>query len=155
MKIKVVSLSKTHSSAFQAQEENYLKRIRRFCPVELIHVKRKAITRSAVEKATQRDFDQAMRHISTDTYLIALGSKGKEFSSEELARFLDERFKSGCHSLTFLIGGPLGLPEESLKRADSIISLSKLTFSHEMVRLILIEAIYRSLDILHDRRYHK
>ena len=89
-----------------------------------------------------------------DSYIIALDSTGQELSSTEISQEINKIMIDGNNSITFIIGGPLGLDGSIKKRADLILSLSKLTFTHQMVRTILLEQIYRSMMILGNRKYH-
>ncbi|MDD5085876.1 MAG: 23S rRNA (pseudouridine(1915)-N(3))-methyltransferase RlmH [Candidatus Omnitrophica bacterium] len=155
MKLKIISIAKSPTTSFEDQEGEYLKRIRKYCPVDVINVKRSSIKSPVADKACRIDFEKALERADKGGFIVLLGERGRELSSPELARFLDERIRSGCNSLSFIIGGPLGIPEECYKKANAVISLSRLTFPHGVVKLILLEAIYRSLDILHGGRYHK
>lgn len=155
MKLKIISIAKSETTSFECQEGEYLKRIRKYCPVDVINIKRSPIKGHAADKPCRVDFQKALERVDKGSFIVLLGERGKELSSEELARFLDERIRSGCNSLSFIIGGPLGIPEECYKKANAVLSLSRLTFPHGMVKLLLLEAIYRSLDILHGGRYHK
>lgn len=94
------------------------------------------------------------KHVKDD-YIICLFDKGEEMDSEDFARFLGEKGSNSVHDITFIVGGFLGLAEEILKRANFLLSLSKMTLSHELTRIVLLEQIYRSLSIMHGRQYAK
>ena len=98
--------------------------------------------------------DALEKHIK-DEYIICLFDRGKEMDSEEFARFLEQTAASAASCITFVVGGFLGLAERILKRADLLLSLSKMTFSHELTRVVLLEQIYRSLTIMKGRHYAK
>jgi 23S rRNA (pseudouridine1915-N3)-methyltransferase len=96
-----------------------------------------------------------MDNFLRNDYIICLFHEGKEMSSFELARFLKKVSSSSARAVTFVIGGFLGLEEKNLKRADALLSLSRMTFSHELSRVMLLEQIYRSLMIIKGRQYTK
>ena len=94
------------------------------------------------------------KHVKDD-YIICLLDKGKEMNSEEFARFLEEKGSFSLRPVTFIVGGFLGLAEGILKKSQLKLSLSKMTFSHELTRIVLLEQIYRALSIKHGRQYAK
>lgn len=95
-----------------------------------------------------------LKNIDEKDFVIALDGKGKEFSTEDLALFLEKRMMAGHKRLLFIIGGAFGLSDDILNRADTIWSLSKLTFPHQLVRLILAESVYRALSVIKKEPYH-
>lgn len=95
-----------------------------------------------------------MNKISDGDYVVALDNRGKEMSTEELADFTNIQMVSGNKNLVFIIGGSYGLDESVLKRADLVWSLSRLTFPHQIVRLILVESIYRAISVIKNEPYH-
>ncbi len=106
------------------------------------------------QKIKEIEADALEKHIKDD-YIICLFDRGKEMNSEEFARFLEQTGTNAAGCITFVIGGFLGLADRILKRADLLLSLSKMTFSHELTRVILLEQIYRSLTIMKGRHYAK
>ena len=107
-----------------------------------------------VEKAKNEEGDRVLKLLKND-YLIGLDLNKKEFSSEEFADFLDKKLVEGGSSISFVIGGSYGLSDALKVRCNTSISLSKLTFLHQMTRLILLEQIYRAFKILNNETYHK
>lgn len=95
-----------------------------------------------------------LQWLKPDDYLVALDEHGKQFSSEALADFLQERATASTKNIVFVIGGAFGLDEQVLKKAKTTWSLSQLTFPHQLVRLILAEQVYRACTILHNEKYH-
>jgi len=122
---------------------------------ELIETKAaKGIPEKFTQKIKEIEASELEKHFKND-YIICLFHEGKEMSSVEFARFLNKLSSSSARAITFVVGGFLGLEERVLKRADTILSLSRMTFSHELSRLMLLEQIYRSLMIIKGRQYAK
>ena len=103
----------------------------------------------------QREEERILKHVSRDDYVILLDLKGKALSSPELATLLDDLALKGRSSISFVIGGSLGVSEGVRKRADYCWSLSNLTFPHQLIRLVLLEQIYRAQKISRGEAYHK
>lgn len=130
-------------------------RINRLETCELIRTKEaKGIPEKFADRIREIEAAGLEEHIKND-YLIGLTDKGKEMSSIEFARFLEKIAASSTRIVTFVIGGFLGLEERILRRADFLLSLSRMTFSHELSRVMLLEQIYRSLTIMKGRKYAK
>ena len=154
MKIKILSLRRSDSPAVRSLEEEYLKRLRKYASLEFIDIKRGKIKGSS--KGTNReDARKIISRLSKDDYTVVLTESGKEFSSSEFAVFIKNNLHKGIRTMTFIIGGPTGFSDEIFAYVDYKLSLSRMTFPHKLTRLILIEALYRSFDILHGGPYHK
>lgn len=142
---------------WQAAESDYAKRIRRYGNLDMIAVKeapQHALRND--DLARQAEADEIARRLSGDEFVIALDRRARQLSSEGLAEFLQTSMLHGSNRLAFVIGGPLGLSEDFLNtRANRILSLSEMTFPHEMAKVILVEQIYRALTILRGEPYHK
>ena len=153
MKIKVAWIGKTKESAIQSLTDEYLKRISHYAAVEALPLKDEAQLLSLAgspahkKKNTSRNTDKA-RH-----KLVLLDREGKQLSSEDLAQFL-EREKLNAVPLLFAIGGSDGFSEEARRLATSTISLGKMTFPHELARVVLLEQLYRAFTILSKHPYH-
>ena len=136
-------------------QQFYLERINQMEKCELIQTK---TAKGISEKFAQRIMDieaaDLEKHFKND-YIICLFDEGKEMNSFEFARFLKSIPSSSARAITFIVGGFLGLEERILKRADALLSLSQMTFSHELIRIMLLEQIYRSLMIIQGRQYVK
>jgi len=155
MKLEVLLLNKTKESYLQQGLLDYQTRLKRFNPIELIEIKvKKLSTRSDSEI---KSFESTLldRRAAEGSYRIALDSSGQQLSSEKFASLLSELERSSVQIVTFIIGGPLGLADEQLRQADKILSLSAMTYTHDMTRLILLEQIYRAYTIKAGTRYHK
>lgn len=145
MKITFISIGKQNDQAINSAVEDYTKRIGKYFKAEW-----KIIPNSdKVEEG-----EKILKALEPGDYLVALDEKGKELNTIELSQFIEKRMIAGDKKIVFAIGGAYGLGEEVLKRADFKWSLSKLTFPHQLVRLILSETIYRSISVLKNEPYH-
>ena len=154
-KIKIIVVGNTKSSFIKEGEQFYLERLRRYTDTEWVAVKPQKVWkgRSSEEILAVESQSIEKKFFSRD-YIIALGIRGKEYDSEGLAGWI-ERLSLNQKSLCFVIGGPLGLSKKILHSADEILSLSKLTLTHEMSRLLLLEQLYRAYTIIMGEKYHK
>jgi 23S rRNA (pseudouridine1915-N3)-methyltransferase len=149
LKIKVAWIGKTKEPAIQALTDEYLKRISHYAEAEAVVLKDEAAILSlASGERKQHKNENKDRH-----KLILLDSRGKQFSSEELAEFL-EREQVNAIPLLFAIGGSDGFSEEARRRARFILSLGKMTLPHELARVVLLEQLYRAFTILKNHPYH-
>lgn len=154
MKLKILWPGKTKSRELRMLQEFYLERIRFFEPCEVIETKEaKGIEEKHEQKIKDVEARNMEKHLGED-YIICLAQGGQEMTSLEFARFL-EKCSASSRTVTFICGGFLGLAERILKRANTLLSLSKMTFSHELSRVILLEQIYRALTIKKGIHYAK
>ena len=155
MKIWFWSIGKAHDSYVKEGIAEFTKRISKYFPVEwtIIPVPKNAGMLSEMD-LKKREGETVLQWLKPDDYLIALDEHGKQFSSEGLSDFLQERASASTKNLVFLIGGAFGLDAAVLKRAQMKWSLSQLTFPHQLVRLILAEQVYRACTILQNEKYH-
>jgi 23S rRNA (pseudouridine1915-N3)-methyltransferase len=155
MKIKVICIGKTGKGFLEEGETTYLNRLKHYVPVERIEIpdlkNAKSLTADQIKK---QEGDLILSKVNSGEQLYLLDEHGKTFTSEKFAEFLQQRFNQGGHALTLVIGGPYGFSEEVYKAATGKISLSELTFSHQMVRMILFEQLYRGMTILRGEPYH-
>jgi 23S rRNA (pseudouridine1915-N3)-methyltransferase len=155
MKLKIVWPGKTRNKSIKDLQRRYLEKINRLESCSLIETKdARGFTDKDGQKIRKIEADALEKHIKDD-YIICLFDRGQEMNSEEFARFLKETGSSAAHCITFVVGGFMGLAERIVKKADLLLSLSKMTFSHELTRIILLEQIYRSLTIMKGRHYAK
>ena len=154
LKIKIICLGKLKESYWREAEAEYLKRLQRFAKIEIIELQEISFQpKDDPEKIKKQEGEKIIKQINKGEFIIALDLNGKEMESEDLAHFLEDTGKQG-QAITIIIGGPLGLSGEVLSHANLQLSLSKLTFTHQMVRVILLEQIYRSGNILMGKVYH-
>ncbi len=155
MRLKILWPGKTRSGPIKELQDAYLKKINALERCELIETREaRGLAEKESKKILEIEAAGLEKHIKDD-YIICLFDKGKEVDSEDFARLIREKGSNSVHGITFIAGGFLGLAEEILKRANMLLSLSKMTFSHELTRIVLLEQIYRSLSILHGRQYAK
>ena len=155
MKIQLWTIGKNHEPYIKQGLEDFTKRAGRYYPVEwvIIPVPKNAGMLSEADLKLQ-EARVILDWLKKDDYLVALDEYGKEMTSEQLSLFLQARGNDSVRSLVFLIGGAFGLDEAVLKRANYKWSLSKLTFPHQLVRLILAEQLYRACSIGNNEKYH-
>ncbi len=154
-KIKIICLGKFKEAGFVGLENEYLKRLRPYAKVELKELREVPYeTEDMVQKVKAEEGKLILKHISADSIVIILEEKGFMRSSVEFSEFM-ERLGSLGRELVFVIGSGVGLGDEVRARANHVISLSPLTFTHNFARVLLEEQIYRSAMILTGRKYHK
>lgn len=134
--------------------KEYVKRIGRFCEINLHQVKKGGdVNTIDSSKILNQESKNILSHVRDSDYVILLDRKGQEFGSREFASFLEEQFLTRSH-LVFVIGGALGTSDAVKKRANIVISLSKMTFTHQMSVLILLEQLFRAFKIIKNQKYH-
>lgn len=155
MKIALWTVGKPHDAYVKAGIEEFTKRLSKYFGVEwqVIPVPKNATMLSEGEMKG-KEGESILQLLKEDDYLVALDERGKELTSEELSQFVAQRADSGTKRLVFLIGGAYGLDKEVMRRAKMQWSLSKLTFPHQLVRLLLAEQLYRACTILRNEKYH-
>ncbi|MCM2535640.1 23S rRNA (pseudouridine(1915)-N(3))-methyltransferase RlmH [Neobacillus pocheonensis] len=159
MNISILTVGKLKEKYLKLGIDEYLKRLSAYAKVESIEVAdEKApeiLSELEMMQVKQKEGERILAKISQDTYVIALAINGKMQSSEELANTLDKLATYGKSKIAFIIGGSLGLSEEVLKRSNEQLSFSKMTFPHQLMKLILVEQIYRAYRINRGEPYHK
>ena len=156
LKIRIIVVDRTRSSFVHEGESLYLKRLRRYVQAEWVEVKPAKITKGRSEEEILLSEGQAIgRKIEPRDYRVALDRSGYQYDSEGLASWLEAMSTTVNGWVSFLIGGPLGLSRQILQQADKVLSLSRLTLTHEMSRLILLEQLYRAFTIMKGEQYHK
>ncbi len=156
MKIKIIVVGKTKEPFLQAGEQQFLKRLAHYCQIEWLIVKAEKITENSNEQLVKRkEAERILGQIRSFEHVVALDERGTQLSSAEFAEFLAKKMNEGVGEVAFVIGGALGLDDSVLTSAMRVLSLSKMTFTHEMTRLILLEQLYRAFTILRGTKYHK
>ena len=155
MKIEFWSIGKPHDPALKTAIDMYTARLEKYAPVcwQILPVPKNAGMLSEMD-LKRLEGKMITEWLDKDTFLVALDEYGKEMDSEGLASLLVKRGNMSTRKLVFLIGGAFGLDESILNRADYKWSLSKLTFPHQLVRLILAEQVYRAYTIIKNEKYH-
>ncbi len=154
MKFEILFLGKTREKYLEQGIRDYAERLRRYIPLEIKTIKLKHGRNDSDQVIMKKEADLLLDRTATG-YLVALDPAGHEQRSEEMASAITGWENRGLQTITFLIGGHLGLADKVLKRADLNWSLSRLTFTHEMSRFILLEQLYRACSIKAGHNYHK
>jgi len=159
MNIKVITVGRIKEKFLKDGIEEYLKRLKAYAKVEIIEIadeKEPANVSLADEIIIkEKEGGRILEKVKSGSYLIVLAISGKQLSSEELAQKLDQFALEGKSDIAIVIGGSLGLSDEVIKKADFQLSFSKMTFPHQLMRLILMEQIYRAFKISKGGKYHK
>jgi 23S rRNA (pseudouridine1915-N3)-methyltransferase len=157
--ISIVTVGKLKEKYLKLGIDEYLKRLTAYAKVEVIEVADEkapeVLSELEMVQVKQKEGERILAKISQDTYVIALAINGKMQSSEELADTLNKLATYGKSKIAFIIGGSLGLSEDVLKRSNEQLSFSKMTFPHQLMKLILVEQIYRAYRINRGEPYHK
>lgn len=155
MKVKLVCIGKTDANYLKEGIEIYLKRLKHYVPFEMVEVPDIKNTKNiSSEKQKEMEGEKILSLVANTDKLILFDEKGKEFTSEEYAVFFEKQSVQGTRNLIFVIGGPYGFSKKVYERASQKLALSKMTFSHQMVRLFAVEQIYRAHTINKGEPYH-
>jgi 23S rRNA (pseudouridine1915-N3)-methyltransferase len=156
VKIKVISVGKTKESWIKEGIRHYQKLLRRDAELQPVQIKEEKITKSrAAEEILDVEAERILKHLDKTSLSVALDRDGKQLSSEDFAVWLGEKLSLGHSELIFVVGGALGLSRKVLNDCSFRLSLSRMTFTHEMSLVILLEQIYRALSIIKGTKYHK
>jgi 23S rRNA (pseudouridine1915-N3)-methyltransferase len=155
MKISCWAIGKPNEAYVKQGVEEFTKRVSHYHKIEwnIIPVPKNAGMMSEMD-LKKKEADLILSLLKKEDYLVALDQRGKQFSSKELSNFISGRANGSTKNLVFLIGGAFGLDKPILERADQLWSLSKLTFPHQLVRLIMAEQLYRACSIAKNEKYH-
>lgn len=155
MTIKLLAIGKTDSSQLQELIDIYQKRLQHYVNFEIELIPDLKKTKNLSEdQQKEKEGELIIKRLAPTDVLILFDEKGKQYTSVEFSSFLQKKMNSGIKQLVLLIGGPYGFSDEIYTKASGKISLSKMTFSHQMVRLFITEQIYRAYTILKNEPYH-
>jgi len=155
MNLTILVLGKNKDEYITTAENELLKHLRAFCTVEIVTIPNsRGIKNQSVEKIKEIEGKSLLDKIPKQSYIIALDEHGKEFTSKRFAAHLSKSLVTYNKPFYFVIGGPYGLSNEVLDRADEKLALSRMTFTHQMVRIILLEQLYRAFTIMKGKKYH-
>ena len=159
MKITVITVGKIKEKYLKDAIAEYSKRLGRYCRLEIIEVADEKTPDQASEAAEDliraKEGERILKHIRDDMFVITLEIGGKMLTSEEFADKIETLGVQGKSSIAFVIGGSIGLGKEVLKRSDFALSFSKMTFPHQLMRVVLLEQVYRGYRIMNGEPYHK
>ena len=159
MKITVIAVGKIKEKFFSEAIAEYQKRLSRYCKLEIVQVADEKTPDKASdlqnEQIKKKEGERILAHIKDGAYVIALATNGKMLSSEQLSAELERLGNQGQSQIVMIIGGSLGLSKEVLDRADYKLSFSPMTFPHQLMRVVLLEQVYRGFKIMAGEPYHK
>ncbi len=155
MKIELWVVGKTSFDYIDDGVEVYLKRLKNYIPFQIMVFQDiKNAKNMSPDELKKKEGEQMLSKLSSDDFFVLMDENGKEFSSVEYANYLEKQMIQGKKRLIFVIGGAFGFSKEMYDRANQKISLSKMTFSHQMIRLFFVEQLYRAMTILKNEPYH-
>ena len=159
MNITLITVGKIKEKFYRDAIDEFVKRLSRYCKLKIIEVADENTPNNAPEAIEEqiknKEGERILKNITDSMYVIALAIEGKECSSVQLAEKLERMGIEGTSDICFVIGGSLGLSKEVYKRADELLSFSPMTFPHQLMRVILLEQVYRCFRIIHNEPYHK
>ncbi|GAB3918826.1 23S rRNA (pseudouridine(1915)-N(3))-methyltransferase RlmH [Mucilaginibacter boryungensis] len=155
MKITLLSIGKTDDAYIKEGIDKYLKRLKHYTKLELVDLPELKNTKALTQDQQKtKEAELLLKKIAPTDFVILLDEKGTEFSSSQFAAYLDKKAISSTSSIIFIIGGPYGFDTSVYQRANDKLSLSRMTFSHQMVRLFFVEQLYRAYTIIKGEPYH-
>lgn len=158
MKFTIVTIGKIKEPYLKAGIAEFTKRLRPYCQLQIVELPEERMpdkpSEAEKQQVLEKEAEKMLRQVKEDAYVIALDLHGKSISSEELAEQFSKLALQGSSHITFIIGGPFGLSDRIRKAAKQRISFGRLTFTHQMIRLILTEQIYRAIKIQRNEPYH-
>lgn len=159
MKIQIICVGKLKEKYWTAACDEYCKRLSKYCDINIVEVKESRLpdnpSAAQERQVIDEEGDSILRHIKDGAYVISLEINGKALDSPQLAGKIENLMITGRSHIVFIIGGSLGLSSQVSLRADMKLSFSRMTFPHQMMRVILLEQIYRSFKIINHETYHK
>ena len=155
MRIKLLAIGKTDDKSLQILIQTYEQRLKHYVKFELFVIPDIKNSKNISQgQQKEKEGELILKELQATDQLILLDEKGKEFRSIEFSKFLQKKMNSGIKQLVFVIGGPYGFSDKLYQKATGKVSLSKMTFSHQMIRLFVVEQIYRAFTILRNEPYH-
>jgi 23S rRNA (pseudouridine1915-N3)-methyltransferase len=155
MKIKILTVGKPVDPNYHALCADYFGRIQHYAPIEHVYIRQARIAGQPVAEILTHEAEQLLEKIGRQEWCVALESGGQSFDSPGFSKYLERHLLSGQKSLLFCLGGPHGLGEKVLQRANQRLSLSQMTLAHELALTVLLEQLYRAFTILRGEKYHK
>lgn len=159
MKITIICVGKIKEKYFSMAIDEYKKRLSRYCNLEIIELPDEKTPDGAsvtvIRQIKEKEGERILNNIKNDSYVISLAIEGKKIDSISFANMLEKSAVSGISHITFIIGGSLGLDNRVLNKSDMLLSFSDMTFPHQLMRVILLEQIYRCYRIINNEPYHK
>ena len=155
MKTTLIQVGKTTSADFQKIIDEYVKRLSHYTQFNITTIPELKNTKAlTTDQQKQQEGELILKQLQDSDHVVLLDEHGREFRSIELAAWIEKKQTTGTRHLVFVIGGPYGFSESVYKRKNEMISLSRLTFSHQMIRMIFTEQLYRAYTIINGEKYH-
>ncbi|MDR2836425.1 MAG: 23S rRNA (pseudouridine(1915)-N(3))-methyltransferase RlmH [Bacteroidales bacterium] len=155
MNLKLIVIGKTDEKFLEEGIDKYFKRIKHYINFEFIKIKDIKNTKNLSENNQKNlECEKILEHLNSSDFVILLDENGAEYSSKKFAEYISKQMLTGIKNIIFVIGGPYGFSPELYKRANHQISISKMTFSHQIIRLIFAEQLYRAFTIINNEPYH-
>lgn len=155
MKIKIIAIGKTHKSFLVEGENEYLKRLKKYVTIEKIEIPDlKNAKKMSQAEIKEKEGKLILQKLDKPSLIVLLDDKGKTFSSMDFSKWLQDKMNRSLKTVVFVIGGAYGFSDDVYRVAHEKLSLSKMTFSHQMIRMIFIEQVYRGFSILSNEPYH-
>lgn len=155
MEIVLITIGKTKTDYLVAGTGEYLKRLKNYIPYQILELPDIKGAKSLTETAQkQKEGELILSRLTASDFVVLLDEKGREYTSMEFASWMEKQMASGKKRVVFAVGGPYGFSPDVYARGDAKLSLSKMTFNHEMVRLFFTEQVYRAMTILRGEPYH-
>ena len=159
MKITILCVGKIKEKYFSDAIAEYAKRLSRYCKLEIVEVADEKTpdraSQTEIDQIKAKEGDRLLKYVKDDAFKIVLAIQGSRMTSEKFSAYIEQLGVRGVSHIMFIIGGSIGLGEEVMKRSDFALSFSKMTFPHQLMRVILLEQIYRSYRINSGEPYHK
>ncbi|MGV3508076.1 MAG: 23S rRNA (pseudouridine(1915)-N(3))-methyltransferase RlmH [Sphingobacteriaceae bacterium] len=155
MKITFLVLGKTEDSFLKEGIEKYVKRLKHYVKFEMVEIPELKNTKSLTEEQQKsKEAELILKNLASTDYVVLLDEKGLEYTSVQFSGYISKKMLSSVQNLVFIVGGPYGFDNNLQTKANDKLSLSKMTFSHQMVRLFFVEQLYRAFSILKGEPYH-
>ena len=159
MKITVITVGKIKEKYLKDAIDEYSKRLSKYCKLEIVEVADEKTPDNASETVEEtirsKEAERILKYVKDDAFIVTLEINGKQLSSEELADKIDKLGVQGTSHIVFIIGGSIGQAKEVLAKSNYALSFSRMTFPHQLMRVVLLEQIYRSYRIINGEPYHK
>lgn len=159
MQVRIITVGKLKEKYWREAIKEYVKRLTAFTRIEIVEVAEERLpdqpSTAEIENCKIKEGERIKKHLSPSFFVIPLAIEGKMVSSEDLAKKIDNWTLEGKSQLAFIIGGSYGISQEILKKGDYLLSFSPMTFPHQMMRVILLEQVYRAFKIIRNEPYHK
>ncbi len=154
MKIRVITVGKTDSGWLKEGLSTFFERLKRYLKIEWLEIEFQSNAKKSKSEVMQLEAVKILASIKSNDYVVLLDEKGKQYSSEEFAIWLNRKFVSIQEDIVFVIGGPYGFHDSVKARSSEKLALSEMTFTHQMVRIFFAEQLYRAMTILKNEPYH-